>query len=285
MGKALAIERSNGHVATGIRDSLPEGNGALETLLCEFHWAALQVGAIASCTNASVALRRPWILRACDNLFPVQPACIEIILDSTSAIGLPNSLAAPIRHLYREIADAKKFTMPTVRSASSLLGPTISQAKLQQISAAWRRLAEDCEPLVQALEPEARWRLSGLYTGNALVLGRFLRQAVSGSFDCVNQIGEVSLPVLPQRRVVSRHRVVAPCLIRGKDQSAPALTRHLSIISAGVDCEASFTIKEPVRIEFVGGTKLQGRVAWINHAQIQVCFNDPLSPLDPLLTD
>lgn len=259
-----------------------QGNALFEALVCEFHWTVLQIAAITSCMNASVSQNRAWMLRSCSNLIPVVSPVIRAALNAWQEIGLPSELASSLRNVYLGLFDAKRMTLPVIRDAGAFTGPTISLAKLQQIAALWRKLSEECEVGVQNLEPEARWRLSGLYTENSLILGRFLREAISGSHGCVNQVGEVAIPVLPQRRKTQRYALLQPCVVRGKSGNAVALARDISTNAIGLTCEQSFELKERVLVELRNGRKMKGTVVWARSGQINVQFEETLPADDPL---
>jgi PilZ domain len=275
---------SRSAVARSSVSSEPEqGNALFEALVCEFHWTVLQVGAITSCMNASVAQKRAWMLRSCSNFIPVETPVIRAALHTWQEIGLPRDLAASLKKIYLDLSDAKRLTVPVIRDAGSFTGPTISLAKLEQITALWLKLSEDCEAAVQSLEPEARWRLSGLYTGNSLVLGKFLREAISRSHDCVNQVGEVAVPVLPQRRKTPRYALLQPCMIRGQNGNAMAFARDISRNGIGLTCEQGFQLKERVLVELRNGRKMKGTIVWARNEYVNVQFEEPLSGDDPLI--
>lgn len=260
------------------------GNALFEALVCEFHWTALQVGAVTSCINASVSQNRSWMMRSCGNLIPVESPSIKAGLRAWQEIDLPRELAASISGIYRDLSDAKRLTLPIILAAGAFTAPKISEPKLQQIAALWKKLSEDCESAVQELEPEARWRLGGLYTGNALLLGKFVRDAISGSYDCVNQIGEVAIPVLPQRRKTARYILLQPCKIRGADGSSIALAHDISRNGLELTCERSFSVKERVRVELRSGRKFSGIVVWTRQKLVNIQFDDALASDDPLFT-
>ncbi len=258
------------------------GNALFEALVCEFHWTVLHVAAIASCMNASVAQNRAWMLRSCSNFIPVETPVIRAALHTWQEIGLASELASSLRKVYLDLFEAKRQTLPIIRNAGTFTGPTISLAKLQQIAALWRKLSEECEAAVQSLEPEARWRLSGLYTGNSLVLGRFLREAIAGSHDCVNQVGEVAIPVLPQRKKTQRYALLQPCLVRAKNGNAIAFARDISRNGIGLTCDQSLHLKERLIVELRNGRKMKGTVVWAKDDQVNVQFEEPLAADDPL---
>src|SRR5262249_38363162 len=157
-------------------------------------------------------------------------------------------LAGSISKIYFDLADAKMRALPLINQAGAFIGPEISLAKLEQITALWRKLSEDCKAAVLLLEPETRWRFNGLYTGNALVLGKFLQEAISGAYTCVNQFGEVAIPMLPQRRKTPRYVLLQPCKISGQGGNSVAFARDISKTGVGLDYDGDFKLKERVLV-------------------------------------
>jgi len=259
------------------------GNALFEAVVCEFHWTALQIGAIACCMNASLATRRSWMLRACSNLVPIESPVVRIGLRSWQDIGLSRDLAADVRRIYFDLADAKTLALPLINSAGSFVAPTIPLAKLEQITAVWGKLAEDCRDAVLELEPETRWRLSGGYTANALVLSKFLKDAMNGSRACVNHHGEVALPILPQRRRTPRYRLDQPCKISWQSGSMIAFARNISKDGLNLDCDRELPPREAVSIGLRNGRKMQGLIVRSKDRQADIRFDNPLADDDKLL--
>jgi hypothetical protein len=106
------------------------------------------------------------------------------------------------------------------------------------------------------LEPEARWRLDAAYTDNALVLGKLLKEAIAGSYACVNQYGEVALPILPQRRKVSRFALLQHCKIFSEGCVSVAFARNISKNGLSVDCDHDFRLKDTVTVVLRSGRKM-----------------------------
>jgi hypothetical protein len=260
------------------------GNALFEALICEIHWTALQVGAISICMNASLASRRSWMLRACSNLVPVESPVVKAWLRSWQQFDLPDELASAVRHIYFDLTDAKALALPLIKSAGNLTAPTIPHAKLEQIAAIWRKLAEDCRATAFELEPQTRWRLGGAYTENALVLGKFLKEAVSGSRTYVNHFGEVAMPILPQRRRTPRVALRQPCKISWEGGSTIAVARDISKIDLRIDCERGFRLKEPILVTLRNGRGMRAVVVWCRDGSTDVRFETPLETSDALLS-
>ncbi len=260
------------------------GNALFEALVCEFHWTVLQVGAITSCLNASVAYNRAWMLRSCTNFMPVESSVVRVAIRTWQDIGLPADLASSLRKVFMDLFEAKRLTLPIIRGAGAFAGPGVSMAKLQQLAAVWRKLLQDCEAAVQELEPEARWRLAGLYTANSLVLGKFVKEAIAGSHACVNQVGEVAIPVLPQRRMAPRYALAQPCLLRTQSGHAAASARDISRNGIGVVCEQTFQLKDRVVVELRNARRMRGTIVWLRSDYINIQFDEPLADDDPIFS-
>lgn len=261
-----------------------EGCAKFEALVCEFHWTALQIGAIASCMNASLASRRSWMLRACSNLVPVEAPVVKVALRSWQDIGLPRDLAAAVARVYFDLADAKKLALPLISSAGIFVAPQTPLAKLEQITAVWRKLADDSRDTVLELEPETRWRLNGAYTGNALVLSKFLKEATAGLRTCVNQYGEVALPLLPQRRQMPRYMTLQHGKIFSQGSAYAAFVRDVSKNDLTVDCDRDFRLKDAVVVFLRNGRKLPGLIVWCKDGKAGIRFDTPLPNDDPLIS-
>jgi hypothetical protein len=244
----------------------------------------LQIGAITCCMNASLASGRTWMLRSCINLVPVESVVVKQALRSWQDLELPRELAAAIGRIYFDLSDAKRLALPLIDSAGVFVGPQIPLAKLEQITAVWRKLAEDCNGAVQDLEPETRWRLSGLYTSNALALGKFMKEAMTGKRSCVNQFGEVSLPVLPQRRRTRRFTFLQPCKVTFQGSTSIASAREISKNGIGLNCERGFKLRDPLLLELRSGRQMKGIVVWCKAGKVGVQFDSPLADHDPLIS-
>ncbi|MFT3732415.1 MAG: hypothetical protein QM780_13525 [Hyphomicrobium sp.] len=125
-----------------------DGQALFEALVCEFHWTVLQIAAIANCIDASASRKRAWMLRSCTNLLPVQSAIVTTALASWQEIGLPPKLSLSIGKVYSDLTDAKRLTIPVILDAGAFTGPAVSLSKLEQLSALWRSLSEDCETAI-----------------------------------------------------------------------------------------------------------------------------------------
>ena len=132
--------------------------------------------------------------------------------------------------------------------------------------------------------PVARWRLNGVYTGNALVLTKFLKEAMGGLRTCVNQHGEVALPLLPQRRQMPRYVVLQPCKVFSQESASTAFARDVSKNDLTIDCDRNFRLKDAVVVVLRNGRKLPGLIVWSKDGKCGIRFDNPLSDDDPLIS-
>jgi hypothetical protein len=224
------------------------------------------------------------MLRACSNLVPIESPVVKAWLRSLPEFDLPKEQAAAIRRIYFDLIDAKALALPLINSAGVLTAPTIPHAKLEQIAAIWRKLAEECRDAALELEPHTRWRLGGGYTENAFVLGKFLREAISGSRTYVNHYGEVAMPVLAQRRRTLRFSLLQPCKIAWENSSAIAFARDISKIDLRLDCERDFRLKDVIIVALRNGRTMRTQVVWCKDGTTDVRFENPLEGNDILIS-
>ena len=264
--------------------STVEGNALFEALVCEFHWTALQIGGVVCLMNAALHKDRHWVLRACPNIMPVEALVVSVALKNWHDLGIPANLARAISRIYMNLADARRLTTPVVEATTTFGGAKISPNKLQQLAELWRKLAEDSLDVVQELEPETRWRLTGHYSENAMVLAKFLKGVGTGIQSHVDALGNVSLPVLPQRRREPRFSLLQPCTIHVRNQVLSGFARDVSQNGLGISCKGELRLKEPVVVELRGGRRLKGRIVWNKNGQQGIQFDTPLSYEDPLIS-
>lgn len=259
------------------------GNALFEALVCEFHWTSLQIGGVANIVNASMQKGQSWMLRSCRNFLPVQAAVSTVALKGWSDIGLSKGSAHAISRIYFNAADARNRTEAVLDGLGPVNSPNIPIAKHQQLNIVWRQLADDCRLSVQELEIETRWKLSELYTANALVLAKVLKDAEKGGFSCVDRMGNVILPTLPQRRREIRYSILQQCTVTIRNMTVPAIARDVSRTGIGIACAAEFRLRDNIIIELKGGRRFKGRVVWIKDGRQGIQFDESLEQSDPFL--
>lgn len=269
--------------ARQVQGAALDGNALFDAMVCEVHWLALQVGGVAQLFNASTRKKRTWMLRIARNVLPVEAAAIKVALQSWRDIALPHSQSQTIARLILNVAEAKQKTESVVDRLSSI-STDVPEAVIEQLAAVWRKLADDLQRIVQDLEPETRFRLDSGYSENALCLGRLLKDAVSGGEAQIDAMGNVTLPILPQRRREPRYTLLQPCKVTARRQTWMAFARDVSRNGLGITSTASMSLREPVVVELANGRKFAGRVVWSKDGNHGINFNDPIAATDPLIS-
>lgn len=260
------------------------GDALLEAIVAELHDVAADIIAVASAFNASRLATPNGLLAATRNFLPRTAVAGQLV-------SLAFRQADDLGHLAEEAAAALRNTEAAVRRTQELLDtlsrvePPYRPAALHVPRRHWQAIAESALALIELLEPETRWRLSGAYTENALVLARALRQVVRGEAPAVGKNEEIARPALPQRRRAPRFRLEAPCTILHNGRSSRARTIDVSTGGLGLAGAAWLKLRDRIEIEVDGRTRrrLRATVVWSRETRIGVQLDTPLDNDDPLL--
>lgn len=262
----------------------PTGNTLLEALTCELHWGALQIGGIASVLNACLARGQARIPNSCRNNFPVVSPVVAAALASWGEFEIQKTTKMRCERLFKDLSLAKQSTEPFIGGPQAGLAENVSVRAISQLTAAWRTLSNDAIETINALEPETRWRIGGLYSENTLVLNPFLKDAVRGKFECVDLQGEAVLPVLPQRRKAQRFNLQQSCKIVVRSRRLPGFAQDVSMYGIGLSCDFPFNLKESILVELQTGRSFKGTVAWSKNGRLGVQLDAALPRNDPLIS-
>lgn len=260
------------------------GGALFEALVCEIHWAALQIGGIACIMNACMERGMATIPNSCRNQFPVEPPVVFAALSVWDDFGIEKKLGTRVELLYKQLAHARSSTEPFIGLSQADNLNRLPLQTVAQLTALWRGLARDACDVVNSLEPEVRWRIGGLYSENSIMLNRFLKEALQGKSSCVDVQGEVILPVLPQRRKAQRFALQQPCKLAVRGKVLAAFGNDVSMYGMGLSCEFPFKLKEIIYIEIKTGRRFKGVVAWSNGTRLGVQFDTALERTDPLIS-
>lgn len=260
------------------------GGALFEALVCEIHWAALQIGGITCIMNACMERGMAIIPNSCRNQFPVEPPVVFAALSVWDDFGIDKKLGTRVELLYKQLAHARASTEPFIGSQQAGSLNLLPLQTVAQLTALWRGLTSDACDVVNSLEPEVRWRIGGLYSENSIMLNRFLKEALQGKNSCVDVQGEVILPVLPQRRKAQRFSLQQPCKVAVRGKILSAFGNDVSMYGMGLSCEFPFKLKETIYIETKTGRRFKGVVAWSNGTKLGVQFETALDRTDPLIS-
>ena len=147
----------------------------------------------------------------------------------------------------------------------------------------WRELGWLAMTAVDAMEPEARWRIAGRFSENALVVHRTFREISSGQWPCTDASGVINRLMLPQRRRLPRFALKKRCRIFSGHRVVDATTLDVSTGGIGIATNAAFELKSDVVVEIDGGRRVAGHVAWLKPGRLGMQFADDLATDDPLL--
>ncbi len=264
-------------------DKSLSGSTLFEALMCELHWTALQIGGVCSIVN-SCASSGGNIPDSCRNQFPITSPVIATAISKGGDLNINKSIASRIGLLMQNLADATHMTLPYVGRSGVNNAARPPHRAITQLAVVWRKLCEDALEVINELEPEARWRLNGLYTENVLILGKFLKDASRGKFDGVDVHGEIALPVLAQRRRSPRFALLQPCKVIARGAAYPAFARDISLHGMGITCKSdALKLKDNIVIELQVGRRFEGVVVWSRDGGYGIQFRTALAKNDPLI--
>jgi hypothetical protein len=262
---------------------LLEGIALFEAIVGEVHLTALQIAAVASALNALAAGAPPARPRSLLNFIPHNPAAVAGLRRCREELSLSQDTVFSIDLLYRQLETARQ---PIYRFVADLDRPGAPDAlgePAAALAATWRRLSQAALDAVDLMEPETRWRLTGLYSENTLILARLLRAAIDGKQPCLDARGEIVLPRLPQRRSARRFALLQNCTIHYRGARFQAFARDVSATGLGLDNATGLMLKQVIEVELKDGRVLAGTVVWARHGRAGIEFLTALAPNDPLI--
>ena len=271
--------------ATAPRKLIPTsaltGDALFEALVIETHDIAADAVVVASVMNAPLA-QAVHALSACRNFLPRLSKSSQLIARARDEAFL---LARSIDELDAIIGRMRSLITRT----EALIGAAASSGAVVELARkhapcveGWRAIAVSLLEFIQVLEPETRWRLTGAYTENSLVLGRALRAVIAGDSVALDKWGALARPVLPQRRSAPRYLLDESCIVHHERQSVRARTIDISTGGIGVTNAPPVSLHDRVELEIRTRT-LAGIVVWKRESRIGVQLDQPLAPDDPLL--
>ncbi len=260
-----------------------EGIALFEAIVGEAHLTALQVAAVASAFNALAAGAPSGRARSFLNFIPHKPAAIAGMRQCREELGLSQDTAYCVDLLYRQLEMARPPIYRFIADLNHHGAPRAIDRHAKALAASWRRLSQVALDAVDAMEPGTRWRLTGLYSENTLILARLLRAAIDGKQPCLDAKGEIFLPELPQRRSARRFGLLQNCTIHYRGAQFQAFARDVSATGLGLDHAAGLMLKQVIEVELKDGRTLSGTVAWAQHGRAGIEFLTALAPNDPLI--
>ena len=259
-----------------------EGVDLFETIVVEVHAAALQVAAVASAVNA-LNPKGASIPRSLLRLIPRVPRIAADTKRCQQELDMPQEVAAIVDAFWKELDRARKLTEFFLADAERSGASQAFGRHRTDLEKTWRALAQYALRAVEALEPQTRWRLAGLYGENSLLLAKLLKAVVRGGQPCLDQRGEIVLPDLPQRRRARRFALMQSCTVFSRGAASGAFATDISATGIGLIDAPSLALRCPIEIKLKNGRRLSGTVVWVKAGKVGVQFDANLPSGDPLL--
>lgn len=255
----------------------PDTAYLFELLVSDVQWTAIPIATVLMLLTAHHQAERPLNLKSCRHLLNDDINVMRLALTFGSEMGLSQDCTRAVGRLYQRLSLAK-----TTVSSLILAGGQPGTASVKTLIADWRGVASSAIESLRLLDPIVRDNLPDLYAKNSAVVSEFLREASIGSIHRVNDLGEIRLPDLPQRRRDPRKSLERSCRILASGQILPAILRDVSRNGLGITCNHTFGVGEHVQIELEGGRRLKALVAWCDGSRAGFNFETPLSTSDTL---
>lgn len=269
--------------AKSLDDDRLEGIDLFEAIVGELHSTALQIAAITSAVNAFRPGASSRLVRSLVNFIPHTPPLVAGMRQCKEELNLPQEAARYVDLLFGELEKARKIADLFVADVDRYGPPQALERHTATLVTSWRALSEVALDAVDAMEPQTRWRLTGLYSENSLVLARLLRGVIHGQQPCLDPRGDIILPDLPQRRRARRHAILQNCALHSRGVRHDAFANDISATGLGLTNAPALMLKQPVDVELKGGRHLSGTVVWVKDGKVGVQFVTALPLNDPLL--
>ena len=251
-----------------------------ESLVCDLHWSALHLGALASLIHAYSRSEPNWTLRAWRHLLNDNAQSVLLALRYHEQMGISAGVAAKIISVYQRLSELKRQVTPLAGTAK--IATREHQALAHRLSQFARPLCADMVDAFMALDSDISRRLVKTYAADSKLLLPLLKRAASGSSEGVSPHGEISLPKLNQRRRTPRTAANQTCRVFLADSAASAVIQDVSREGLGLTCALPPALDQDVTIQLADGRELAGIIVRQNGEQIGISLSRPLPSTDPL---
>jgi hypothetical protein len=257
------------------------GDFLFETVICDLHWTALQVGSVAMVAEACSKTDAGWTLRAWRHGLGDDCEVMRLALRFRDDMGLNTAIAAQIAGLYDSVSDAKAGIVGLAKIATLYTVP--ERKAVAQAAERWRRLSREAVEVLKAVNGVMSRRLPALYAEDHRALVAFLEEAARGDARRVSVFGELSAPALRQRRRTPRNSSRVSCRLMLPHGEARAEIEDVSRSGLGLMCSVPANEGEAAVVELADGRRLTGVVARRSGDHVGLKLSTALSSSDPLL--
>jgi hypothetical protein len=266
----------------GVRPAQPapsaNANFLLETVVCDVHWTAMQIGTITMLLSRARSGENNR-LQSGRHLVHDDSKTMLLALRYAQQIGLDADIVAKLTNIYRRVGEAKVSLALLTEAARQ---GRARQIPLQAPCEAWRRIAGEAAITLTQLQRETGSRLGPQYAADAAALRQLLEQAAKGDTEAVDRTGAVATPKLQQRRQAPRLNVSSPCKLLLPD--GPVSARLVDVAPRGfrVACDAPLADRQKVTVVLEDGRNLEAIVVRRQGAHVGLQLARPLPATDPL---
>lgn len=257
-----------------------DGNVLFEALICDLHWTMLHVGTLAQLATACSHATQAWTLRPWRHLTHESAAIVHLALRYHPQLGLSSKVAEDIAAFVRSLSDLKKLTRSLMVDTQAY-SATQRQA-LTHLAGKWKELCRSGSLVLQSLEMPVAATLVQVYAQDGRMLAGFLREAASGDTQRVSPWGEITLPVLKQRRRTARASVERACRLILADLDVTASILDLSIDGVGIACKHRLAIGQALQIDVGSDRRLHATVVRCDGPNYGLRLTTALRRDDPL---
>ncbi len=250
-----------------------------ESILSDLHWSAFQAGTLTCLLNASDGSTVGRLLQPWRNLLQDNSQIAILGLRYHEEMDLPRAAASEIVDFYTSLAKAKSAIQSRISSRSQLA--STQRGGNAQITGEWWSVCTRGIKALHGLEPLVKQRLPVIYVQNAEIIVELLREAAAGETRRVNQWGEITLPVLVQRRGTPRISMNKFCRIRTAQGLFGAKILNASSQGLGISSDVTLAVGQAVSVELDSRNAIQATVVWTRGSQTGLMLSTPLSSTDP----
>ena len=252
----------------------------LESLVSDLHWTTLHAATISYLVQASCSRGLDLRLGAWRHLLHDNTRISQLGLRYSQDLGIGFQARTQIGAFLDQVSLAIAATDGVLKKAG--VHPALTRRELQPLQTPWSATCALAGVALAALDEATRSRLAREYAENSHIISGFLREATTGDGSRLNEWGELSLPVLAQRRLHPRRLLDRACRLIIGGQSIAAVLHDASRNGFGVTCREPLAPGSSLVIELEDGRRLQATVARTHGAVTGIHLAMPLSLNDPM---
>lgn len=255
----------------------------LEALVSETQYAALLTAAVTSWVNAMDRDEVAAKARLAHAFLPPDPGFMLTMRRWLRTTHLDAETINCVNAFLSALPDARR-AFASFRQDGVALGfshaAILHQGHLQDI---WRMLCSRALMALAKLNLRLSDQLPDVYLRNGRAIYVLILTARNGQSPCLEQNGQIYLPVTPQRRRSVRRALRENCEVRLGLWRYQCFALDISASGIGIERTPYLDVGAAVSVVLSVGRVLQGRVAWSRRQSAGVQFKDKLKPNDPLL--